>query len=1221
MKRFFILLLSALWCAQATAQQPSAEAISLDGRNIKVANRTPLLKALGGSEAGRALFAMPSPGNSMIMAWNESGVLTPVPKATFLNRAGGNAITGDQSLTGDLNVLGNMSLLAGDLSVNGQLDAISFTGGVVANSLAASGPVNFNTGVSFNFNGAGSAAAFRAASGSAASATTVNGHALSGNVTVTTSDIGAVPVATTVNGHALSGNVTVTKSDVGLGNADNTSDVNKPVSTATQTALAGKLSNVFQAPVERINQRILVCDKFDGPAFVSLTLTPPNDTRNASPGPGVMTAVSLPGVSQLVAGKNALTVTRTPSYVAGGSTSFRYAGIASFDGLTMITRFVPPALGTGSSVYSSFDFLGFALSSTDIASNSAGAFRIYNGGNTNSEGVNIMPFFKDGATPLQVDTTSIADFGELVSVLVTIQGGRPIYYMQGGAAARSRGCDNYTDNWICMGQDLGTITPGTTLYPFVTRSNISGGQMTVREVTVLSSWAPSPRNGLLDSLSTGNGVHCPSAIKDPTTGLLVVAWDNGTTHENIDTKINARTRLTDGSWSALQTLVPAFGPPSVMNIGGLSNVGGALWLTYWRNPSTGGGGTLYKRILTVNGTAGTITVGSESSLGITGTNNLAATHMVTIPSGANAGRILYGLHDGATFNGYVARSDDGGSTWTKSAAFAKPASVGGWTVEVNVYLESNGVDVGCVMRTAGAGAHYCKSTDGGVTFSTPEPLYNMPGNSRLIVKNRSDGSILVIGTNQTAQRRNITAWRMGDNGQVYGSTPLGDSAISGSVGGTIYQYPDFVEDGNDLFYVFSHQGSVGFTSMEFHTRRWSGDLALAYEAVGDTKKTTSNEVYYPGQSHFLGPQSHYGRVLPYAASVVTPCKESDKFSIYLTGPLTLSAPLNPLEWQTVSWAFVQDATGSRVLTLDSIFETPPFTPVLSTAGNSTDYMDATWNPNKGKWQVTNFLSAKTGYSADVLTGRVVNGGTSASGTLTLASTSHATKGKILMGTLAAYDEVNERLGLGTLTPGYPLDVQGNVFELGSFYRSSGSGAGFRLGNTGGSINFGMTIGTYGALFFTGVTGGSDNYFVADTNSIRVKSGSLIGFTASASTPTGACDTWWYRNAANVMRTPGALIIDGGTTLTGGTTIGAGGTAVTKLRHGTATLVSGTVTVTDTAITTNSRVFVNRFTDGGTIGDSYSITRSAGANFTITSKTANATVTADTSVVAYEIIEP
>ena len=42
----------------------------------------------------------------------------------------------------------------------------------------------------------------------------------------------------TVNGYT--GNVTLTKSDVGLSNVDNTSDANKPVSTAATTALNGK---------------------------------------------------------------------------------------------------------------------------------------------------------------------------------------------------------------------------------------------------------------------------------------------------------------------------------------------------------------------------------------------------------------------------------------------------------------------------------------------------------------------------------------------------------------------------------------------------------------------------------------------------------------------------------------------------------------------------------------------------------------------------------------------------------------------------------------------------------------------------------------------------------------------------------------------------------------------------------------------------------------------
>ncbi len=94
--------------------------------------------------------------------------------------------------------------------------------------------------------------------------TTVNGHALSGNITVTKANVGLgnvdntsdankpvstaqqtaldlkVDKTTTVNGKPLSGNVTLAKGDVGLGNVDNTSDASKPISTATQTALNGK---------------------------------------------------------------------------------------------------------------------------------------------------------------------------------------------------------------------------------------------------------------------------------------------------------------------------------------------------------------------------------------------------------------------------------------------------------------------------------------------------------------------------------------------------------------------------------------------------------------------------------------------------------------------------------------------------------------------------------------------------------------------------------------------------------------------------------------------------------------------------------------------------------------------------------------------------------------------------------------------------------------------
>ncbi len=49
-------------------------------------------------------------------------------------------------------------------------------------------------------------------------------------------------------------------------------------------------------------------------------------------------------------------------------------------------------------------------------------------------------------------------------------------------------------------------------------------------------------------------------------------------------------------------------------------------------------------------------------------------------------------------------------------------------------------------------------------------------------------------------------------------------------------------------------------------------------------------------------------------------------------------------------------------------------------------------------------------------GQTLNGDTAASGNLTLSSTAHATKGKILLGTASAYDQANDRLGIGTTSP-------------------------------------------------------------------------------------------------------------------------------------------------------------------------------------------------------------
>ena len=49
-------------------------------------------------------------------------------------------------------------------------------------------------------------------------------------------------VAHNPNGTVKTNTLTLTKSDVGLSNVDNTSDASKPISTATATALSGKVA-------------------------------------------------------------------------------------------------------------------------------------------------------------------------------------------------------------------------------------------------------------------------------------------------------------------------------------------------------------------------------------------------------------------------------------------------------------------------------------------------------------------------------------------------------------------------------------------------------------------------------------------------------------------------------------------------------------------------------------------------------------------------------------------------------------------------------------------------------------------------------------------------------------------------------------------------------------------------------------------------------------------
>ena len=126
------------------------------------------------------------------------------------------------------------------------------------------------------------------------------------------------------------------------------------------------------------------------------------------------------------------------------------------------------------------------------------------------------------------------------------------------------------------------------------------------------------------------------------------------------------------------------------------------------------------------------------------------------------------------------------------------------------------------------------------------------------------------------------------------------------------------------------------------------------------------------------------------------------------------------------------------------------------------------------------VSANTFIASTSMITPILYGSQAASGTLTLSSTLDATKGKILFGT-SAYDEVNNRLGIGTASPAVALDVRASTPTL---YVGATTGTNYalvKINNTGGDFYVGRndSIGTglitTGGLPYAGVLNAQGAY--------------------------------------------------------------------------------------------------------------------------------------------------
>jgi len=115
--------------------------------------------------------------------------------------------------------------------------------------------------------------------------------------------------------------------------------------------------------------------------------------------------------------------------------------------------------------------------------------------------------------------------------------------------------------------------------------------------------------------------------------------------------------------------------------------------------------------------------------------------------------------------------------------------------------------------------------------------------------------------------------------------------------------------------------------------------------------------------------------------------------------------------------------------------------IKDSVGSGTSYTFSTGLTNSSGTVTSNLSTGVSG-------GQSVVGGTAASNSLTLSSTSNATKGKILFGT-SAYDEVNNRLGIGTASPTDPFHIELPAVGANSYFKIKQTGTSFStyLGNT------------------------------------------------------------------------------------------------------------------------------------------------------------------------------
>ena len=201
-------------------------------------------------------------------------------------------------------------------------------------------------------------------------------------------------------------------------------------------------------------------------------------------------------------------------------------------------------------------------------------------------------------------------------------------------------------------------------------------------------------------------------------------------------------------------------------------------------------------------------------------------------------------------------------------------------------------------------------------------------------------------------------------------------------------------------------------------------------------------------------------------------------------------------------------------------------------------------------------------------GQTLTGGTAAGDNLTLRSTSHATRGAIVFGTASEYDEVNNKLGIGTLTPSAKVHVLATTEQM-------------RLGYD--AANYcSITVSDAGALTIdpTGKT-----ITITSVNSTATLGTELVangGFDSNLSSWTDSGASWSW-SAGTALHAAGSISsLSQNVTVVNGSTYQVEVT-VTGRTAGSIAVALGSVSVVDTGVSTVFTASLSRTVVAGETG--------------------------------------